>query len=126
MKGNLIMPVQEENLKQKILDTAITLFAQRGFRSVSLEDIAAAADVNVATVYSIYNDKYTLIKEIIRTFYLLYHDTLRGIDKIRISDEERIRLTINRTEQFFRTHRELAAVALKLVPYYKKVHNYGG
>jgi len=50
-----------------VLTAAKTLFAQRGFDSVSMEAIATAAGVSKLTVYSHFTDKDTLFQAAVRS-----------------------------------------------------------
>jgi AcrR family transcriptional regulator len=49
--------LRDSRRRQRILAAATALFAERGLRSVSTEDIAAAAEVSVGTLYSLFADK---------------------------------------------------------------------
>ena len=51
--------------RTRILDAAEALFAERGFESVSLRHITAAADVNLASVNYHFGSKEALIDEVI-------------------------------------------------------------
>jgi len=43
--------------KRRILDTAITLFAERGFQSCTMRDIAAAVGIKAPAIYNHYSSK---------------------------------------------------------------------
>ncbi|PRY28048.1 TetR/AcrR family transcriptional regulator [Pseudosporangium ferrugineum] len=49
--------------RQKIADTALRLFVERGFEAVGIRDVAAAADVAVTTVFSHFASKEALVFE---------------------------------------------------------------
>ncbi|WEO99984.1 TetR family transcriptional regulator [Streptomyces sp. FXJ1.172] len=49
--------------RQKIADTALRLFLQRGFDAVGIRDVAAEADVAVTTVFSHFTSKEALVFE---------------------------------------------------------------
>lgn len=57
----------ESNTQRRILDSAITLFAQSGFSEVTVRDIADHAGANVAAISYYFGAKEQLIKEAIRT-----------------------------------------------------------
>lgn len=63
----------------RILLTAESLFAEKGFNGVSLRQITAKAGVNLAAVNYHYSDKQSLCREI-----LIYR--LREINKVRLGD----------------------------------------
>jgi len=52
--------------RERLLDAAEQLFADRGFAAVSVRDIAAAADVNVAAVNYHFHGKESLYHEVLR------------------------------------------------------------
>jgi len=52
--------------KQRILDTAERLFAERGFDATSLRHIIAEADVNLAAIHYHFGSKQELLDEIIQ------------------------------------------------------------
>ncbi|WHT15648.1 TetR family transcriptional regulator [Crossiella sp. CA-258035] len=49
--------------RQKIADTALALFLERGYEAVGIRDVAAAADVAVTTVFSHFAGKEALVFE---------------------------------------------------------------
>ena len=51
--------------KNKILISAKELFNDYGYKKVSMDEIAANANVTKKTVYTYYKDKETLLKTII-------------------------------------------------------------
>ncbi len=56
--------------KNRILDTAEALFAERGYRGVSIRDIIAAAKCNVAAVNYHFGSKENLYLEVFRSRWL--------------------------------------------------------
>ncbi|OKJ27986.1 TetR/AcrR family transcriptional regulator [Streptomyces sp. CB01580] len=49
--------------RQKIADTALRLFLERGYEAVGIRDVAAEADVAVTTVFSHFSSKEALVFE---------------------------------------------------------------
>ena len=49
-----------EDRRRTILDAALRLFAERGYEGASVDDIAAAAGINVAVIYSHFTSKEAL------------------------------------------------------------------
>jgi AcrR family transcriptional regulator len=67
-----------EATRQKILDAAEILFAERGFHSVSVRDITAAAGVDVALVHYHFGNKQLLFETVfMRRAELLNAERLR-------------------------------------------------
>jgi AcrR family transcriptional regulator len=52
---------KKQEVRQRILDAAVELFTERGIDGGTMEDVAAAADVSVATVYNYFGTKSALI-----------------------------------------------------------------
>jgi len=64
-----------ENLRHRedILTAAVRLFSQKGFHTVSMQDIAKEAEFGVGTLYNFFDSKEQLFLELMRA----------GIDKVR-------------------------------------------
>jgi AcrR family transcriptional regulator len=58
---------QARATRERILETARTLFVERGYASVSVADVAAAAGVSVPTVFAGFKSKANLLKEATET-----------------------------------------------------------
>ncbi|MGW7538309.1 TetR/AcrR family transcriptional regulator [Amycolatopsis sp. NPDC054798] len=69
--------------RQKIADTALRLFLERGYDEVGIRDIAAEADVAVTTVFSHFASKEALVFEQDSNF----EESLRGAVEGRASAE---------------------------------------
>lgn len=55
--------------KQRILNAAAGLFAQKGYDGARIDEIAAAAKVNKALIYYYYKSKEGILSELFRTFF---------------------------------------------------------
>ena len=55
-----------ENLRNKILNTAMTLFKQRGIKAVRMDDIATEMGISKRTLYEIYSNKEDLLYECVK------------------------------------------------------------
>ncbi|MBU6212715.1 MAG: TetR/AcrR family transcriptional regulator [Gammaproteobacteria bacterium] len=72
-----------EATRQKILDAAEILFAERGFHSVSVRDITAAAGVDVALVHYHFGNKQLLFETVfMRRAELLNAERLRRLEAV--------------------------------------------
>jgi len=60
---------RREERKDRILEAAVELFRQYGFKKTSLEEIAAAAGVSKATLYHYVDGKDELFGEVVRKFH---------------------------------------------------------
>lgn len=55
-------------LKSKILHTAMTMFAQKGIKSVRMDDIARSMNISKRTLYEVYSNKEELLYEGVVTY----------------------------------------------------------
>lgn len=72
--------------KERLLDAAEQLFAAKGFEDVSVRELAAAADVNVAAVNYHFQGKDNLYCEVIKRRFVAQRDqTLAALDDLLAS-----------------------------------------
>lgn len=63
-----MLTMQEKMLavrRQHVLDAAITVFAEKGFRGATIRDIAIAAGVSDGTIYNLFDNKAALLQAIL-------------------------------------------------------------
>ncbi|WP_037357570.1 TetR/AcrR family transcriptional regulator [Amycolatopsis orientalis] len=84
--------------RQKIADTAMRLFLERGYDEVGIRDIAAEADVAVTTVFSHFASKEALVFEQDSNF----EESLRGAVERRASAESLIPALRNEVQALVR------------------------
>ena len=61
--------------KERILDCAIDLFAERGFEGVSVRDIAAAVGIKASSLYKHYENKEAILENIFEQFRAVMQST---------------------------------------------------
>jgi len=109
----------EKNLmepKQRILEAAIALFAQKGFAAVGVREIAKDADVNIAMISYYFEGKIGILKAVLEEFFEQYSLMLsEAVDEGK-SIEECIRILISHMVDFVRENTELALVAYNELP----------
>jgi len=67
--------------KDRLLDAAENLFAEKDFENVSIRELAAAADVNVAAVNYHFQGKENLFHEVVQRRFVVQRDnTLAALD----------------------------------------------
>lgn len=59
-------PVTDQETRQRLIEAAARLFADRGFNNVTVRDICGEAGANVAAVNYYFRDKWGLYKEILQ------------------------------------------------------------
>lgn len=62
--------------KDKIIESAVMLFNQKGFSGTSVREIAKSADVNVAHISYYFKGKGGLMEHLVSEFYEGYSKTL--------------------------------------------------
>jgi len=82
-----------QSTKDRLLDAAERLFADKGFDEVSIRELAAAAEVNVAAVNYHFQGKENLFAEVIRRRFIAQRDrTLAALGAAGISTSGRLSL----------------------------------
>ena len=82
--------------RRKILESALELFAQKGFKGTSISDIAKAANISKGLAYNYFNTKNELMHSVFR----LLTDELEilFVDMEKLDDpKKKIKLMINKT-----------------------------
>ncbi|UCC39804.1 MAG: TetR/AcrR family transcriptional regulator [Candidatus Aminicenantes bacterium] len=102
--------------KQRIMDVAISLFAQKGYAGVGVREIASEADVNIAMISYYFEGKLGILKAIIEEFFCHYSEILSDIDDQSKSPEECVRLMVQRLVNFVKKNTELAMVTYNELP----------
>ncbi len=93
--------------RRKIITAATTMFAAAGYEATSLRQIAAAADIDLATLKYHFTDKSTLFAEVYRTghaaFFQVMTPFLDALDSIHTPDALRthLRAIVTRAHDFF-------------------------
>lgn len=70
------MDKKNPNSKERILASAVKLFARKGFASVGMRELAEDADVNLAMINYFFGSKKKLLKVILHSFYTSYLEVL--------------------------------------------------
>ena len=102
--------------RQRIIDTAKTMFARKGFAETGLRELAKHAEVNLAMSNYFFGSKKGLLKEILEPFYsgylLLVQRQLIGPGK----PEEKIRRFIHHAIAYIGANRDTAIIVLTELP----------
>lgn len=102
--------------KQRIMDAAISLFAQKGFAAVGVREIASAAGVNIAMISYYFDGKVGILKAIMEEFFDRYSQIFGDVDDESKSPEKCLRLLIRNLINFVRENTDLAMVAYNELP----------
>lgn len=74
--------------KERILDSAIKLFAEKGFDATSVDEIARNAEINKAMIYYYFSSKEELLSTIIRKSINEFTSIIEDIDLSNFKDLE--------------------------------------
>ncbi len=103
--------------KDRILQSAIKLFAARGFSRVGMRDLAEAAQVSLSMINYHFGSKAGVLKAINDFFFSRYIQNAQEILSTDVPIEIRFRRLIDRQVRFFRSNPELMIIALTEFPY---------
>jgi AcrR family transcriptional regulator len=82
-KGKNTNGDSNKNVRDRLLDSAEELFCERGFSDVSIRDIAASADCNIASVNYYFGGKEKLYHEVWRRHLITMRDNrIASINKV--------------------------------------------
>ncbi len=72
--------IAKQKTRERLLDAARRLFAERGYEAATVRDIAAAADLSTGAVFASFSDKADLFTEVIIADYQTLSDRMAEID----------------------------------------------
>lgn len=67
--------MRQTHTKERILDCAIDLFSEKGYKEVSVREIAGAVGIRAASLYKHYESKEAILESIFALFRKLMKDT---------------------------------------------------
>ena len=108
------MPISKEEYairEKRMMEKAFELFVQKSIEAVSMQDIAKAADVGVASVFRHYQNKANLVAAVSGYKwgqYLKDIEENRPLEKIKkIPAIDRLTFTLDRYIDLYKNHRDL-------------------
>jgi len=107
---------EKKAAKNRILNTAVSLFAVRGYASVGIREIAREADVNISMVSYYFGGKVGILGEIVETFWESYHNQIVKAMEKGCTPEEKVHAITVSMVDYVRDQRELAMVAFHTMP----------
>lgn len=85
--------MRRKNLRKKIIDAAIKLFARKGFYETTVDDIAKAAKIAKGTAYLYFKDKPSLYISVIEEHFVTAMEYLQKIHKEDLTSTEMLQRT---------------------------------
>ena len=114
--------VYSSEIKNKILDESVKLFALKGFNAVSVRDIAKVVGIKTSSLYNYYESKNALLDAILARFtrgYWHYFEWLTSENKKANSLEELVNNMINK--EIIEMNDPMGSLGISLV--IKEQHN---
>ncbi|MDP4092907.1 MAG: TetR/AcrR family transcriptional regulator [Bacillota bacterium] len=110
--------------QQKILDTAIRMFAEKGYSNTSTAEIAKEAGVSEVTIFRNYKTKENLLMSVILPFVtdltpVLTEEFIGELKKACNSFEEFIRMMIYNRYNFIKSNKDIFQVVIKEIVYHE-------
>lgn len=111
------MSPQEQKAKERILNTALSLFAKKGYSAVGVREIAAEANVNIAMISYYFEGKIGILKHIIEIYFSSYHELFKDSNSPDLSAEECLEQLIQKIIYFIKENRELTTTVFNTLPF---------
>ncbi len=108
------MKDRKNQKKEQIITASLKLFAQKGFYTTTIPDIAKSMKMSVGNVYNYFKSKDILAKEVIKYISSYLGDELKQINDKDITTEEKIK-------QIVTVYFETAAQKPEMIDYFLRV-----
>ena len=108
------MTSKKQLKKELIIQSALELFASKGFYSTTIPDIASSVKISVGSMYNYFTSKDVLAKEIIKYISLYLGNKLQNINEEKISTEEKTKKIV---EVYFKT----ASLKPEMIDYFLRI-----
>ena len=106
-----------QSSKQRILNTAVTIFARKGYASTGMRELAESAGVNLAMINYFFGSKKELLKVILETFFQGYLEIVEAELKGEGTLEEKMTRFIHRAIGYISENRDYMIVTLTELPH---------
>jgi AcrR family transcriptional regulator len=102
--------------KQKIINAAVSLFAQKGYSGTGVREIAKNAGVNISMISYYFEGKIGILQAIMEEFFERYFKVFSIMEDKDKSPEECLRTFVRNLFNFLRENIELSMVADNTIP----------
>ncbi len=104
-------------VKGRILNTAISLIAEKGYNAVGVREIAKNADVSISMISYYFNGKMGILKEIMNIFFSKYLEMLESTVDNELSPNENLQnLFINISKLISENH-DICKIVFLAIPH---------
>jgi AcrR family transcriptional regulator len=93
--------------KNKVLDAAYKLYCDKGYYETTTNEIAKVAGVNIGSLYSYFQDKKTILLEVVDRYHASYLQTIDAIYQDTESCEQAVQVWMRRLiDDMIHAHQE--------------------
>lgn len=107
---------EKKEPKQRILEAATALFAQKGYTAVGIREIGKEADVNISMISYYFSGKSGILKTILDEYFERYFHVISVVNDDNLSGEECVRALVHNLVSFARENTELIMVVEGVIP----------
>ena len=107
--------MSKEEKKFEIMKTALNLFAQNGFYTTTIADIAKEMGMSVGNMYNYFHSKESFAKELLIYTSKIFGDEIKKINDMNVSTEEKIK-------EIVKLYFNMAKEEPELVDYFMRVY----
>ncbi len=86
---------EKDGFRDKILDSALTLFAAKGYSNTSIEDIKRTSNISTSRIYNQFRNKKTIAEALYTDLARRMNDSLREIDRTNATARDRMRAVVD-------------------------------
>lgn len=101
------MPKILDNPKEKILSEARFMIKEDGYSKLSMRSLAKRCGIGLGTVYNYFKNKHSIALEIIRGDWEDVTFTLKNVNKLDISFEEKMKIIYDAVDKYFSNHMDI-------------------
>ena len=109
------MQSRKEKKREQIVESALHLFATKGFYNTTIPDIALALKMSVGNMYNYFKSKDILAKEIIKFVSTYFGEKIKAINEQDITTKEKTRKIV---EVYF----EAALSKPEMIDYFLRIY----
>ena len=86
---------EKDEFRDQILDSALTLFAAKGYSNTSIEDIKRKSNISTSRIYNQFKNKQTIAKTLYIDLAQRMQESLREIDRANTTVRDTMRAVVD-------------------------------
>ncbi|MBS4173986.1 TetR/AcrR family transcriptional regulator [Bacillus sp. FJAT-49736] len=92
--------------RKELIETAIKLFADKGFQATSVQDIVSSYGISKGAFYNYFSSKEELLIDIFKHYHEKLNNKILEIDSLSITSREKYKNRIQLQFKYFMKHRD--------------------